>query len=73
MLFGKGNKVIWQHNPALGMPPAHQRLDADERPVLQGEERLIEQEQLLSSMARLSSVWRTLATVPTRWTERYTR
>ena len=48
MLFGEGNKIFGQHNTALGMAPTHQRLDPDQRPVLQGEEWLVEKEQLLA-------------------------
>ena len=46
MLLGEGDEIIRRHDPALWMAPAHQRLDADQRSVLQGEERLVQNEQL---------------------------
>ena len=46
-MLGEGDEIVGQHDSALGMAPAHERLDADQRSVLQGEEWLVEKEQLL--------------------------
>ena len=43
----KGMKSSGADSP-LGMAPAHERLDADQRLVVQGEERLVEEEQFLA-------------------------
>ncbi len=55
VLLGEGDEIVWSHDSPLGMTPAHQRLDADQRLVLQGEEWLVEEEQflVLDSVAQL--------------------
>ena len=45
-LLGQGDEVGRGDDPPLGVAPAHQRLGPPHRPVLQGEERLVQDEKL---------------------------
>ncbi len=55
VLFGEGDEVVGWNNPALGVAPAHQCLDAHQRLVVQREKRLVEEEQfpVLDRVAQL--------------------
>jgi hypothetical protein len=51
-LLGRGNELVGHHDAALRMPPAHQRLGADDRAVGQVHDRLVGDEELVTGHRR---------------------